>query len=244
MNQRLKKFIINNVSLGTYLFLNKLKDKVRGFDKLTLNVNDIFHIISKTKKDIFFIQIGSNDGITNDPIHPFIKQYGWKGILVEPVPGIFAQLKKNYQDVKDLIFENVGIGDKAESKDFFCLPEEMNEPGWLQQIGTFDQNAFIKNAEVIPGIVEKMMVKQFRLITLKELFIRNNVQSVDILNIDAEGYEYKILQQLDSVEMLPYLLLFEWGSMSEKDLLNTLSYLQSKGYSIYYSGGDMVGLLN
>ena len=34
----------------------------------------------------YFLDIGANDGVTNDPIFPFIEERGWRGLAVEPDP--------------------------------------------------------------------------------------------------------------------------------------------------------------
>ncbi|HET6992529.1 MAG TPA: hypothetical protein VFJ43_14445, partial [Bacteroidia bacterium] len=57
-----------------------------------------------------FVQIGSNDGKKNDPLHSYIRKNGWKGILVEPDPANFKKLVSYYSQVNGLIFENLGIG--------------------------------------------------------------------------------------------------------------------------------------
>jgi len=48
-------------------------------------------------KEIAFLQIGSNDGIGGDPLREFIVgSANWHGVFVEPVPQMFAQLRRNY----------------------------------------------------------------------------------------------------------------------------------------------------
>ncbi len=38
-----------------------------------------------------FAQIGANDGQLADPIHPFIEQGGWQGVMVGTPPGLFRR---------------------------------------------------------------------------------------------------------------------------------------------------------
>ena len=55
---------------------------------------------------IDFIQIGANLG--NNPydiIWRLVRERNWSGVLVEPLPHIFQQLKENYADVPNLHFE-------------------------------------------------------------------------------------------------------------------------------------------
>ena len=44
------------------------------------------------QRRVVFVQIGSNDGVTSDPLQYFVDRYAWSGILVEPVPHVFERL--------------------------------------------------------------------------------------------------------------------------------------------------------
>ncbi len=41
----------------------------------------------------FFIQVGANDGVLDDPIRALILEYRLAGLLIEPLPDIFEKLK-------------------------------------------------------------------------------------------------------------------------------------------------------
>lgn len=56
-----------------------------------------------------FVQIGANDGVRWDPLHDLILKHHLVGLLVEPLPDMFEQLKKNYVSESQLSFENVAI---------------------------------------------------------------------------------------------------------------------------------------
>jgi hypothetical protein len=53
--------------------------------------------VSIAEKDTFFIQAGSNDGIVDDPLNKYIKEFCWKGICIEPIIENFKQLKTTHQ---------------------------------------------------------------------------------------------------------------------------------------------------
>src|SRR5947209_8058963 len=59
--------------------------------------------------DLFFLQIGAHDGITDDPLRQYVLKYHWRGLLLEPQPRLFAQLKANYQSEPQLMFENAAL---------------------------------------------------------------------------------------------------------------------------------------
>src|SRR5688500_19325979 len=71
--------------------------------------------------DFFFVQIGSNDGKTGDPLYEYIKECKWKGILVEPVPYLFEKLKQTYRGFEGLLFENSAIDTKDGYRTFYRI---------------------------------------------------------------------------------------------------------------------------
>lgn len=205
-----------------------------------VNMKYIFDFVSKNP--VSFIQIGANDGKLNDPIYPFIVSNKWKGILVEPLPPLFEKLKQTYKNIDGLTFENVGIAEQDGTMDFYYLPPECEEPDWLQQIGTFDKKAIELNLADLPEFLPKVTSTSVRTISLKTLFERNNVKSIDFLIIDAEGFEYKILKQLESTAVRPKFIFFEWGCLQEDEYKNLIDLLRREGYVLYQSGGDFLAI--
>lgn len=70
--------------------------------------NELYEFLKKfsaVNKTCNFIQIGSNDGLANDPLREFVLSKRWKGILVEPVPYLFDRLIDNYKGIDGLYFE-------------------------------------------------------------------------------------------------------------------------------------------
>src|SRR5687768_10686357 len=100
------------INLERYMVLNALRYAFNNDIYKPINLRHILEIISKRKKQPpFFVQIGSFDGVSNDPINEFVRKYYWQGILVEPMPSFFEQLKLNYANLSGLLLENVGVGD-------------------------------------------------------------------------------------------------------------------------------------
>ena len=44
--------------------------------------------------DVFFVQVGANDGDLLDPLREEIGFRKWSGIMVEPVPYVFERLQR------------------------------------------------------------------------------------------------------------------------------------------------------
>ncbi len=90
---------IGNVIIAVY---NKLKPRSDSFfNEPSLWLDALF---GEEKTSV--VQIGSNDGITGDPLHKLIvKHKKWTALFVEPVPLLVEKLKKNYNNDSRFIFE-------------------------------------------------------------------------------------------------------------------------------------------
>jgi FkbM family methyltransferase len=237
-----KRFILRIISPGQYFRLVNLKHRhfIPGGNHI--NVDIFFSLLSRKSNPVSFIQIGANDGVKNDPIFSFVKQYQWKGILVEPLPDFYEKLVSNYQSAKNLTFENVGISDQNGEMDFYFLPPEYNKPEWLQQIGTFDKEAIEFNLANFPELIGKIERRKIQTFTLKHLLDKNKVLKMDLLIIDAEGFEYKILKQLEQLSEKPSYILFEWGCMKENVQNDLFNFLRNQKYKLYSSSGDVLAV--
>jgi FkbM family methyltransferase len=236
---KIKEILIKILSVEKFIQFQILFNKVLMRKSCTIDLNAVFEILSK-KSNVNFIQIGANDGKTNDPIFHFIGKYKWLGVLVEPIPDIFERLKASYKNCTEhLIFENCGVGEFNEAMDFYSLPIEFDDPNWLQQIGSFNLDAFKRNLEVLPGFIDKMITTKLPVITWDELVSRSDFNSLDLLVVDVEGAEYVVIKQLAESKIKPNYLLFEWGSMSAADFEKTKTILISLSYDLYITGGDV-----
>jgi len=98
---------------------------------------------AKDHHDVFFIQIGANDGFLGDPIYKYIRRDKWRGVLIEPVHYLFKQLKKNYAALNQqghLHFEQVAISEEEGLKDFYFVKDftpSDDMPVYLNQQGSF-----------------------------------------------------------------------------------------------------------
>ena len=60
----------------------------------------------------FFVQVGANDGVLDDPLRGLILKHDLTGVLVEPMPGTFQALVDAYPNRRRLSFENAAISDR------------------------------------------------------------------------------------------------------------------------------------
>jgi FkbM family methyltransferase len=134
------------------------------------------------------VEFGAHDGKTNSNTYRLEKEFGWSGLLVEPIPDAYELLKKNRtcQTIHGCISNSSG-------KVFFL---EVTGPA-CQLSGIFDgfPASHIKRIEraVRKEGGDKVM-HEIRAITLRQLLEDHHIRKIDYLSIDTEGSEYEILK--------------------------------------------------
>lgn len=209
---------------------------------------DILHVYADHKKHVRFIQIGSNNGIHGDPICTYIKQGQWKGILVEPVPYLFEQLKFNYSGFHDkLFFENTAIADTNGILPFYRL-KKSDLPGlpvWYDQLGSFKKEVVMKHRDKVPFFDDLFLEDTVNAITFKDLLRKYDVHKVDLLHIDTEGYDYEIIKLIPLSEIDIDLIYFEHMHLADSDYKKAVRLLQGNGFIVRKkSGSDTIAVKN
>ncbi len=220
------------------LILVKLFDQLCRILKWR-KLNSILDQASQSSDSLFFLQIGANDGVIYDPIHRYVKQHKWRGVLVEPVPHYFEKLKSNYAEQSNLTFENLAISNKNEIRDFYRIREDMEFlPEWCHGLGTFDLDILLTHKWAIPNLEDYVVTEQVDCITLAELLKKHAIQHIDLLLIDTEGFDYQILQQIDFAQTRPDILLYEHEYISKQEKTQCEQMLKQYGYQISHHLGN------
>ena len=205
-----------------------------------------------TGKDFFFMQVGANDGVSGDYLHVYIEQYKWHGILVEPVPYVFEKLRANYRDNDRLILENAAIGNVNGSQPFFSLAEYdddgapviENTNGFrIDQLGSFDKATILKHAYMHPRLETLIREIKVPAITVHDLLLKYNVNRLDLLQVDTEGFDFEICNNIRFDKVKPRILIFEHHHISRVQYRALVKKLRKNRYDFFINGWDTVCLL-
>jgi len=202
--------------------------------------------LARAVHDVFFVQIGSNDGISCDPVHPYIVAYGWSGILVEPTGDAFEKLVANYRGQRGLVFESVAIADSDGQRDFWRLqrpPGGGALPGWSDQLGSLDKEVVLKHADKIPNIQELLVKESVTCVTFEALMQKHGVKKIDLLHVDAEGYDWAVISQVNFNQYRPAVIIFEHKHLEFSQRSMCERHLRSKGYSLFEEGDNTTAFL-
>ena len=179
-------------------------------------IRHILEAYSRITKKGFFIQIGTNKEI-GEPLHSFIIRHDWKGILIEPNKQVFDVMSKKYVE-KGFICENLAISNKDEFRDFYYVePDDAYE---YPELKTYS--------------------KKVECITYLDLLKRHSIETVDILQIDTEGFDYEIIKSIDFNISRPQVLIFEHRHLSKNNYRDCIKLLEYHGYYTFKAEYDVV----
>ena len=197
--------------------------------------------IFKGHRDLFLVQIGSNDGQTGDPVYGLLRANPtWHALLVEPVPYLHERLRDNYRGNPNVRFEQVAVADVAGTSTFYQIDGAAKQhlpdlPPWFDQLGSFDRGHIVRH---FGDRLDRFIVSaQVPTIPLPQLLARNGVTNIDLLHIDTEGHDWVVLRQLDLGQFRPRVILFEHVHLGAEDKAAARRYVEP-GYRVTDLGTD------
>jgi FkbM family methyltransferase len=158
----------------------------------------------------FFIECGANDGINQSNTWYYEKKLNWRGVLIEPIPEVFDQLKKNRKS-ENLFFNNVLKSFKDKRKYIRLIYDKKDS--LISKI----ENKKIKNTYSFRS----------RAKTLNEILtISKAPKKIDFFSLDVEGDEINVLNGIDLKKYYFKYILIE--TMNLKKVINKLKKFDYK----------------
>lgn len=211
------------------LILSLQKYKIKNFIKpLEINKNLVFiKEYFKNKKTGFYVDVGC--------FHPirfsntlFLYNKGWSGLNLD--------LSKKSIDLFDIsrprdLNLNYGVGNKNCKMEFYYNKDVFQSNTLNEEFKKY----FLKSKEVK---TKKIEVKTLDSI-LKSYFPK---KKIDLLDIDAEGFDYEVLEGINFKETYIELIMIEVHHFSKKTIEKSAKIrklLEGEGYSLIY--GDYPG---
>ena len=198
--------------------------------------NSPFYTLDKILSNIFsknliktLVQIGSNDGKRFDILNKFIKEYSPTSILVEPIKKDFEDLKKNYSNKKNISFENSAISVNNKVNTLFKVKDEKLNfySEYVKGITSFNEKHLLKHG------ISKSHIKEVKVNSLSifDLLKKYSINQLDLLVIDAEGYDGDIVIDFLSTITLRPLIIFEYIHINHKVFKEVIKSLALKKYN-------------
>jgi len=185
----LNKFYIKIISIIVELIDHSNKKKIINFFKKFF-IND----------EIVVIDIGAHKGET---INLFIKNFNINKIYAfEPNIKLFNSLikKKKYHD-KKIFFFNYGVGMKEEERELNILIDSASST--FNTIN-LDSDYYKRKNKIVTLLSEKKELfenkQQISIVSLSKKILENQINKIDILKIDTEGFELNVLKGIENYD--------------------------------------------
>tara|TARA_B100000035_G_scaffold74163_1_gene61500 strand:- start:415 stop:1026 length:612 start_codon:yes stop_codon:yes gene_type:complete len=190
-------------------------------------------------QDFGLVVIGAHSGIyLKDLISEYSNQ---KILLVEPVPYNYEILENEYKDQSNILICKNAILDKVKKDNFYYVKKDsIPKLGkhWASQIGSFDKNHILNHKNKRFDIKdEDIQFTEVEFITFDDLLKKYSINSIDKLQIDVEGAEYKIMNSINYKKIKINKIFFESkhfdGTFTEGTKLQEIKdKLIENGYSL------------
>ena len=204
-----------------------------------------------------FLQIGGNDGFSNDPIHKFIKRDGWQGVILEPLPDVFEQyLQKVYAKDDGVETINAALGEEDSVTTIYRIG--FSKARWATGLTTFrrevleeafrsghvNRKARKEGLKEVPSAEKGIVEEQVEVISFQTLTERYTLKGLDLVQIDTEGYDFEIIKLIDFEAVKPTLVIYEHVHLTSKAKEDCEHYLISLGYQLEEFGVNTVATVN
>jgi FkbM family methyltransferase len=155
----------------------------------------------------FFIEAGANDGVTQSNTYWLEHARGWSGLLVEPMPELAAEARKDRPGSTVIQCALVAAGDprthlRMHFGDLMSMVDGAREADWPEfgtALGWRDPYELEVEARTLSSLLDEI-----------------GAPEVDLLSLDVEGFEEPALRGLDLARHAPRYILVELHNRAEE----------------------------
>lgn len=194
---------------------------------------DYLFELAREQRDVYFLQVGANDGVAADPLNFFVAKYGWKGIALEPLPDIFEKLQDTYRNQKGVTPICAAMGAEEGNLTFYRVQPGPNVPAVCELLGSFRRDVILSHKGTFPEIEQHLITQDVQVLSFAKLVHDFNVRRIDVVLIDAEGYDYEILKQIDFHRFHPHVIIYERCHLDETTKRHARQILDDAGYDVH-----------
>ncbi|HUR81432.1 MAG TPA: FkbM family methyltransferase [Thermoanaerobaculia bacterium] len=202
-------------------------------DDLNLRFDDLLELQWARSRDFVVVVVGAFDGVENDPVSRFIRARECRGVLIEPQPAAFARLRENFARFPRIELLNAAIDETSGSRALYSVPPSEGFPPWIEQIASFSPDHIRKHESQAPGLSARMIEQPIRTLSFDALLDELRLDHIDVLQIDAEGMDGKMLGWFPFERMRPGVLYYESTHLSQDEQRTVRARLERFGYKLF-----------
>ena len=190
------------------------------------------------------VQIGANDGITNDPIRPLLAGGHGRAVLVEPLPEPYACLAERWAASERVTTLHAAVAARDGEQDFYVV--ECPDPAdalRFSRLASFDRSVVEKNLPTI-GRRGRIRRRPVRTVSPATVLAEGGLDGADLLQVDTEGFDAQVVGFFLDAGHRPRLIHFEHQHLSRAADQALRERLAGLGYRLARHGRDTAALLD
>lgn len=214
----------------------------------------IWGVQSVLERELLIVQVGANDGYTNDPLNSVLGHSRTiRALLIEPHPEAFAELSLRYGSDPRVTLANVAIGPTNGHVDLFVVDQSLVER--YEEAGQLRASAVssFSRAHVASEIAKRLQmhereaklhveVQRVEQVKFMDLLEQSGFLQADVVQIDAEGFDAEIIMAFDFAVHRPAIINYEVKHLSTASHAQLAAHLAGVGYVRIRSGANECAL--
>lgn len=209
------------------------------FDLLTLIVDGAGPGVASIRT---IIQIGANDGAGEDPITRIVAESQARAWLVEPLPEPFERLEERYAGNDRVTLINAALGPEDGEATIWRIAPDSEELAGLSVLATFDRSVLEKFHPMYAPLGGRIVGETVRTLSVATLLREQEIAAVDLLQVDTEGWDARVVGWFLDAGLLPTVLNFEHVHLGGEEDRAILKRLREADYRLARYGRDTTGV--
>jgi FkbM family methyltransferase len=165
----------------------------------------ISRLISEYHCEQFLVDVGAHDGLSISNSFPLVEA-GWRAILIEPAPAVFAKLQQVHRDRPNVTCLQMACSNSTGEADLYVGYD--GEDGFYSTLCRDENNWF--------GKARSQRFIRVKTETLTDILRRHKAPNVfGLLLVDTEGLDFEVLDGLDLSQFRPTVIVteeYEWNT--------------------------------
>lgn len=169
---------------------------------------------------------------------------------------MYFKLKENYRFNEDLFFENAAVDKFNGTRELYRLA--FCNSSWANAISSFDKAEIQKLIQC--GYVKRKSLEErislpekeddyikteiVRTVTFEYILNKYNINRIDLLMIDTEGYDFELIKMFPFNILRPRLIIFEHSHFSDEVKNQCNNFLLKNSYKLKILLSDTIALDN
>lgn len=202
------------------------------------------HILQKNYppgSPFVLIQVGANDGVSNDFLFEFLKERTPSGIAIEPLRDLYERLLANYAAFPQVLPVNKAVHAGEKKVTLYRVdPSRLNGlPAWASGIGSLDPAHHKRSGTATEHIISEEAEADhlMRIVEAHPL-----PAPADLLQIDVEGYDLEVLKQVDFSRLRPKIIRMEYINLPLPGVEESIRLMKAQGYYCFYDDLDVIAV--